>query len=149
MQGAPRRMAPSAMPYAMAGALVPAQQFGFYDPYGAYAPMFRAGRFPGRGFPMPARGGFPYPGRGYGPPLDRPPPPGTPGVSSGYQVTTIPRHPRTSLAHCDNTYCHNVTIHLSDQIRAIECCHPAEECTLGFSRLWEGRTSVPVPLFHK
>ena len=77
------------MPYGMPGTMMPTQlQYpAYYDPYQAYQPMFRAGRFPGRGpYPFPGRGFPAYGGRGYGPPLERPPPPGTPGVSSGYQV---------------------------------------------------------------
>lgn len=76
-QGAPRRVY-SAAPYPP----VPA-----YPQYAvAYPPFPRApaGRMPGRAiFPGPARG-YGY-GRGY-PPMERPPPPGTPGVSSGFQV---------------------------------------------------------------
>ena len=78
-QGAPRR-AYSATPYAA----VPA-----YPPYG-YMPF--PPRAPGR---MGGRMGFPPRGYGYGgrggfPPMERPPPPGTPGYSSGFQVRLAP-----------------------------------------------------------
>jgi len=70
----------------------------FPNPYQAYPPQYYQGADPAR-LQGPGRGMPPFPGRGPGPPfapypqgggaympIERPPPPGTPGVSSGYQV---------------------------------------------------------------
>lgn len=87
IQGAPRRVF-SAAPFPTAQQQMQQAAYPLYNPYAAYQPLYQgrgAGGRLGRGLAFPARGGFPAYGRGYMP-LERPPPPGTPGISSGYQV---------------------------------------------------------------
>lgn len=86
------------------------------SPYPAY-PFYQSrgpapgpGRLGGRGLAFPTRGGYPQYERGYMP-IERPPPPGTPGISSGFQACSLSLRLRPNSSF--HSYSHRGTLTLA------------------------------------